>query len=233
MNLEIEAILPHRPPFLWVDHVLSVEAGVRCVASKRIDPEAPFFAGHFPGDPILPGVFLVEAAAQTAGIMMGASGAAAGSQKRLAASGPVQVPRRRSSGAVIEIETRLLVETDGMALVSAVISVAGEIVATRTADSRVAVRARLAAFRRRWSQPQEQLRRLLSEQLEPGPAAAAVWLGIALGIIPIYGFQAIAALALATLFGLNRPLTLAATFINNPLLQPLLVVGSLQLRPPA
>ena len=69
----------------------------------------------------------------------------------------------------------------------------------------------------------------MTEQLEPGPAAAAVWLGIALGIIPIYGLQALVALALATLLGLNRPLTLAATFINNPLLQPLLVVGSLQL----
>jgi trans-aconitate methyltransferase/uncharacterized protein (DUF2062 family) len=75
----------------------------------------------------------------------------------------------------------------------------------------------------------ERLRRVLSEQLEPAPAAAAVWLGIALGIIPIYGLQAVVALALATLLGLNRPLTLAATFINNPLLQPLLVVGSLQL----
>jgi uncharacterized protein (DUF2062 family)/trans-aconitate methyltransferase len=73
------------------------------------------------------------------------------------------------------------------------------------------------------------LRRLLSEQLEPGPAAAAVWLGVALGIIPIYGLQSIVALALATAFGLNRPLTFAATFINNPLLQPLLVIGSLQL----
>ena len=72
MDIEIEAILPHRPPFLWVDRVESVEPGVRCVASKRIDPQEPFFAGHFPGEPILPGVFLVEAAAQTAGIMMGA-----------------------------------------------------------------------------------------------------------------------------------------------------------------
>jgi hypothetical protein len=53
------------------------------------------------------------------------------------------------------------------------------------------------------------LRRLLSRQLER-PAAAAVWLGIALGIIPIYGLQAVVALALATLLGLNRPLTLAA-----------------------
>ncbi len=73
------------------------------------------------------------------------------------------------------------------------------------------------------------LRGLLTEQLQPGRAAAAVWLGVALGIIPIYGLQSIVALALATLLRLNRPLTFAATFVNNPLLQPFLVAGSLQL----
>jgi 3-hydroxyacyl-[acyl-carrier-protein] dehydratase len=130
MEIEIEAILPHRPPFLWIDRVESVEPGVRCVAWKRIDPQAPFFAGHFPGDPILPGVFLVEAAAQTAGIMMGASGEASGSVKRLAAINQFKFRKPVRPDAVVEIETRLLVEREGMALVSAVITVAGEIVAT-------------------------------------------------------------------------------------------------------
>jgi 3-hydroxyacyl-[acyl-carrier-protein] dehydratase len=130
MEIEIQAILPHRPPFLWIDRVESVEPGVRCVASKRIDPQAPFFAGHFPGDPILPGVFLVEAAAQTAGIMMGASGAASGSVKRLAAINQFKFQKPVRPDTVVEIETRLLVEREGMALVSAVITVAGEIVAT-------------------------------------------------------------------------------------------------------
>jgi len=130
MDIDIEAILPHRPPFLWVDRVESVEPGVRCVASKRIDPQAPFFVGHFPGDPILPGVFLVEAAAQTAGIMMGASGAASGAQKRLAAVNRFKFLEPVRPGAVVHVETRLLVEREGMALVSAVVTVAGEIVAT-------------------------------------------------------------------------------------------------------
>jgi len=70
---------------------------------------------------------------------------------------------------------------------------------------------------------------LLHEQMDPGRAAAAVLMGITIGIVPIYGLQAVAALALATLFKLNRPLTFAATFINNPLLQPFLLAGSLQL----
>jgi uncharacterized protein (DUF2062 family)/SAM-dependent methyltransferase len=73
------------------------------------------------------------------------------------------------------------------------------------------------------------IRGLLHEQLEPGRAAAAVLVGITVGIVPIYGLQSVTAIALATVFRLNRALTLAATFINNPLMQPLFLAGSLQL----
>lgn len=69
---------------------------------------------------------------------------------------------------------------------------------------------------------------LLKEQLEPGRAAAAVFLGIFIGVVPIYGFQTLAALGLAVLFRLNKPLAFAATFINNPLLLPVLVVSSIE-----
>jgi uncharacterized protein (DUF2062 family) len=70
---------------------------------------------------------------------------------------------------------------------------------------------------------------LLKERLDPGRAAAAVFLGIFIGIVPIYGFQTLAAVGLALLFRLNKPLTLASTFINNPLLQPLIIVSSVEL----
>jgi 3-hydroxyacyl-[acyl-carrier-protein] dehydratase len=129
MGIEIERILPHRPPFLWVDKILSIEPGVRCVSVKHIDPQAPFFVGHFPGSPILPGVFLVEAAAQTAGVMMGASGTARGSEKRLAAINQFKFLKPVYPDTSVEVETRLLVERDGMALVSAVVTVAGDTVA--------------------------------------------------------------------------------------------------------
>ena len=69
---------------------------------------------------------------------------------------------------------------------------------------------------------------LLTERLEPGRAAAAVFLGIFIGIVPIYGFQLLAAIALAIFFKLNKPLVVAATFINNPFLQPLIVVSSVE-----
>jgi len=70
---------------------------------------------------------------------------------------------------------------------------------------------------------------LLKEKLDPGRAAAAVFLGIFIGIVPIYGFQTLAAVGLALLFRLNKPLTVAGTFINNPLLQPVIVVSSVEL----
>jgi uncharacterized protein (DUF2062 family) len=69
---------------------------------------------------------------------------------------------------------------------------------------------------------------LLKEDLTPGKAAAAVFVGIFIGIVPIYGFQLLTAVGLAFLFRLNKPLTLASTFINNPLLQPVIVASSVE-----
>jgi uncharacterized protein (DUF2062 family)/trans-aconitate methyltransferase len=70
---------------------------------------------------------------------------------------------------------------------------------------------------------------LFKERLDPGRAAAAVFLGIFIGVVPIYGFQTLAAVGLALLFKLNKPLVVAATFINNPLLQPAIVISSLEI----
>ena len=70
---------------------------------------------------------------------------------------------------------------------------------------------------------------LLKEKLDPFRAGVAVFLGIFIGILPIYGFHAVAAVSLALLFKLNKPLTLAGTFISNPLLQPLIVFSSVEL----
>jgi uncharacterized protein (DUF2062 family)/trans-aconitate methyltransferase len=70
---------------------------------------------------------------------------------------------------------------------------------------------------------------LLKERLDPAHAAAAVFVGIFVGIVPIYGFQTLAAIGLALLFRLNKPLTVAATFINNPLLLPPTIFASVEL----
>ena len=67
---EIMKVLPHRYPFLLVDKVLEMEAGKRIVSIKNVSINEPFFQGHFPEFPIMPGVLLIEAMAQTGGIMV-------------------------------------------------------------------------------------------------------------------------------------------------------------------
>ncbi len=66
---QIMNVLPHRFPFLLVDRVVELEVGKRIVALKNVTINEPFFPGHFPGHPVMPGVLIVEAMAQVAGIL--------------------------------------------------------------------------------------------------------------------------------------------------------------------
>ena len=69
----IMSLLPHRYPFLLVDRVLELDPGHRAVAIKNVSVNEPFFRGHWPGQPIMPGVLIVEALAQAAGVLISAS----------------------------------------------------------------------------------------------------------------------------------------------------------------
>ena len=62
--------LPHRYPFLMVDRLLEVESGERIVGLKNVTIDEPFFQGHFPGHPIMPGVLIIEAMAQVGGLLL-------------------------------------------------------------------------------------------------------------------------------------------------------------------
>ncbi|HKJ21818.1 MAG TPA: 3-hydroxyacyl-ACP dehydratase FabZ [Gammaproteobacteria bacterium] len=66
---EVMNYLPHRYPFLMVDRVLEYERGKSLVAVKNVSVNEPFFQGHFPGNPVMPGVMILEAFAQAAGIL--------------------------------------------------------------------------------------------------------------------------------------------------------------------
>jgi 3-hydroxyacyl-[acyl-carrier-protein] dehydratase len=129
---EIETMIPHRAPFLWIDRVEELEPGVRCVAVKFVDPANPIFVGHFPAKPILPGVFLIEAVAQTAGVMLGSAGpqASGGGVALLAAVNRFKFLKTVTPGQNLRVETKKLTEVGQMACIGGTVWVDGEIVAS-------------------------------------------------------------------------------------------------------
>ena len=68
-SAEIERLLPHRYPFLLVDRVVEFEKDRRVLAYKNVTCNEPFFTGHFPGQPVMPGVLVIEALAQAGGLL--------------------------------------------------------------------------------------------------------------------------------------------------------------------
>ena len=67
-NVEIQKIIPHRFPFLLVDKIIEMEWGKRAVGIKNVTANEPFFQGHFPGFPVMPGVLMIEAIAQVGAV---------------------------------------------------------------------------------------------------------------------------------------------------------------------
>ena len=66
----IKRMIPHRYPFLMIDKVVNIQKGVSAVGIKNVTSNEPFFMGHFPAEPVMPGVLIVEAMAQTAGVVV-------------------------------------------------------------------------------------------------------------------------------------------------------------------
>ena len=100
--------LPHRPPFLLVDEVLELEPGVRCVAARTLRDDDWWFAGHFPGNPVMPGVLIVEALAQTATIAAASAGGAEGKVGLFAGIDKVRFKRVCKPGDTLTLEAEIV-----------------------------------------------------------------------------------------------------------------------------
>ncbi|MCB0991418.1 MAG: 3-hydroxyacyl-ACP dehydratase FabZ [Acidimicrobiales bacterium] len=100
-------LIPHREPFLFPQRIVALEPGVSCTAEWHLTGDEDFFAGHFPGRPTLPGVLIVEALAQTAGLAAMASPALAGKIPLFGGIDKARFRRQVVPGDVLVLEATL------------------------------------------------------------------------------------------------------------------------------
>ena len=129
---EIEAILPHREPFLLIDEVVELEPGERVVARKQVRPDEWYLAGHFPGRPVMPGVLIVEAMAQTGAVAVLAQEENRGRLALFAGIDDVRFKRIVEPGDELELECRLEAVRGPIGRGKATATVDGELVARGT-----------------------------------------------------------------------------------------------------
>jgi 3-hydroxyacyl-[acyl-carrier-protein] dehydratase len=122
---EIKAILPHRDPFLFVDRVLEI-ADNRIVAEKFVSPNEPFFKGHFPTKPVMPGVLIVEAMAQAGGVLMLARGENRGKIAYLVAVDKARFRKMVLPGDTLTFEVTVVKMKSKVGLVDCVAKVQGQ-----------------------------------------------------------------------------------------------------------
>jgi 3-hydroxyacyl-[acyl-carrier-protein] dehydratase len=100
-------VLPHRPPFLFVDEVTALEPGVSARGRWRLTGDEPFFAGHFPGRPTLPGVLMVEAVAQLGAVAVLTDDRFAGKLPLFGGVDQARFRRQVSPGDTLDLEVEL------------------------------------------------------------------------------------------------------------------------------
>ncbi len=124
---EIKKILPHRYPFLLVDKVLEVEDGKKAVGIKNVTVNEPFFQGHFPDYPVMPGVLIVEALAQISGIAVLSKGQQENMLTLYAGIDKCRFKRQVRPGDQLKLEAEILRFRGGFAKAKGTASVDGEI----------------------------------------------------------------------------------------------------------
>ena len=107
-TVEIMDIMPHRQPFLLIDTVEELEPGVRAVATKNVTFNEPYFAGHFPGNPVMPGVLIVEALAQTGAVAILSQPEWKGKTAYFAGIDKARFKQKVVPGDVLTLETEII-----------------------------------------------------------------------------------------------------------------------------
>jgi len=124
---EIMKILPHRYPFLFVDRVIEIEPGKKGIGIKNVTVNDGFFQGHFPQKPVMPGVIMIEAMAQTAGVVVLTSGAHNGKVALFMSISDVKFRKVVSPGDQLLMEVEIVRDRERTAHVRGVARVDGEV----------------------------------------------------------------------------------------------------------
>lgn len=125
---EIMEIIPHRQPFLLLDRVEELEPGVRAVACKNVTYNEPFFAGHFPQEPVMPGVLMVEALAQAGAVAILSLEENKGKTAYFGGINNARFRKKVVPGDVLKLECEIIKRKGPIGVGSAKASVNGEIV---------------------------------------------------------------------------------------------------------
>jgi 3-hydroxyacyl-[acyl-carrier-protein] dehydratase len=126
------ARLPHREPMRLVQDVVEVDPGTSARCRRRTDPADFYFDGHFPGEPVVPAVILVELLAQTGGLAIGSAAGEGSLALRVAALGAFKFPGAAGPGTTLEAIARVAGKLGGLYKVEGEVTADGAVVATGT-----------------------------------------------------------------------------------------------------
>lgn len=126
---QIQAIIPHRFPFLLVDRIIEIEYGSRAIGIKNVSMGEPYFQGHFPDYPVMPGVLIIEALAQVGAVALLGSDEHRGKMAFFAGIDNVRFKRQVRPGDTLRLEVELGRMRRGVGSGTAVASVDGELAA--------------------------------------------------------------------------------------------------------
>lgn len=124
---EIMEIIPHRQPFMLLDTVEDLTPGVRALAKKCVSYNEFFFQGHFPGEPVMPGVLIIEALAQTGAVAILSLEENRGKTAYFAAIQSARFKKKVVPGDVLMLETEIVKQKGSMGIGRATATVEGEI----------------------------------------------------------------------------------------------------------